>query len=516
MASGKRFISTLVLHWILPSAILIAGVLSVSMLGSKPKPNRKRKPPRISIPVEVVNAKTHGGSLNISVTGTVVPYREIQLATEVGGKVIWKSEALLSGRYVKAGEELLKIDPTDYKLKVEQLQQQLAKADADLSRLQVESANVNRLVSIAQRTLSLRKREVQRMQSLSRSQASSEVEKDAAESRYLETSQALTTLENQLRTLKSDTTSLTTAKELAAIGLKQATLDFQKTVITAPVSGVVVRHSVEVNSHLMPGSSVATIEDTSKVEVRCQLRKEDLDFLPQPSKEIAGQEPDLSKAYQLPPVPVTVKYSRAGRRYSWHGELNRQDGLGMDQRTRTMPVRIRVDDPHDCDFDSAGGTVGPIVLMRGMFVQVDLHCEPQQPLLVIPEEAIRPGKNVWIADEGQLQIQPVRIVRIENGMAYVDSRGGQLSEKQAIISSPVPGAKAGLSVTTGRRDQSTNASHKESKRPQNPETTSRLNLRRLFRATINQHLRARLYPCFTFISKRETACWSGHRQEPQV
>ena len=115
--------------------------------------------------------------------------------------------------------------------------------------------------------------------------------------------------------------------------------------------------------------------------------------------------------------------------------------------------------------------MGPIPLMRGMFVRVDLHCEPQEPLLVIPEEAVRPGKSVWIADNGQLSIQPIRIVRIENGMAYVDSRGSRVTAEDEIVSSPVPGAKAGLSVTTGA-EKSANASREKAMQPEKQQTNS--------------------------------------------
>ena len=195
---------------------------------------------------------------------------------------------------------------------------------------------------------------------------------------------------------------------------------------------------------MQAGQTIAGIEDTSRVEVRCSLRKEDLDFLPDRTDEADPADP--ANAYRLPPVPVTIRYARAGREYEWQGILSRQDGLGMDERTRTMPVRILVEDPQACKVNTAGREVRPIALVRGMFVHVDLHCTPDRPLLAIPEETIRPGKTVWLMRDQQLVIQPIHIVRIEAGKAYVDARQ-QLTRQHSIISSPVPGAKDGLTVT---------------------------------------------------------------------
>ncbi|MCP4852863.1 MAG: HlyD family efflux transporter periplasmic adaptor subunit, partial [Fuerstiella sp.] len=304
--------------------------------------------------------------------------------------------------------------------------------------------NANLLIDLAKESLTLRTRELDRVKTLKQSGATSESEFDEAERSFLEARQLLTAQENLLRGLEAERKSLVTAQQLAAIGLEKAKLDRRRTTILAPFSGVVISQLAEANSHVQAGDNIAKIEDTSKVEVRCSLRKEDLEFLPAIEATATDSPAD---AYRLPPLPVTVQYTRAGRNFLWNGVLSRQDGLGMDERTRTMPVRILVDDPLGCRVDSQDTASRPIALVRGMFVQVELHCRPDRPLLTIPEETIRPGKTVWIMENEQLKIKPIHIARIEDSVAYVDARGGSLSREHAIISSPVPGAKQGLAVT---------------------------------------------------------------------
>ena len=208
---------------------------------------------------------------------------------------------------------------------------------------------------------------------------------------------------------------------------------------------MIIENLVEANTHVHVGARVARMEDTSKVEVRCSLRKEDLEFLPSDGQASVG---DLAGSYHLPPVPATVKYTRAGRTYLWEAVLSRQDGLGMDQRTRTMPVRVLVNEPLASTVENYDSEARSIALVRGMFVLVDLHCQPQQALLTIPEESLRPGKTVWLMEDEKLAIRPVQIIRIENRVAYIDSRNATLGPNHAVISSPVPGAKEGLAVTT--------------------------------------------------------------------
>ena len=434
----------LLFNFVLPLLLLGSVGVGVYMLGAQEKKGRKKPPPQVSVPVEVVRAMIHEGPLSISTTGVVVPFREVALAAEVSGRVIWKAENLLPGKYVQQGQELLRIDDRDYKLEVARLEQQVAKAKADLLRSKVDQENAVAQVKLAKDTLALRTRDLERMEKLRANLASSEAEYDAAENMLVDAKQALTTQENALRGQEAQATSLTTSRELAMIGLEQAKLDLSRTVIRAPFAGVIIENLVEANAHVQVGARVARIEDTSRVEVRCSLRKEDLEFLPSDGEAAGG----LANSYHLPPVPATVKYTRAGRTYSWKAVLSRQDGLGMDQRTRTMPVRVLVNEPLASSIDAYDAGARSIALVRGMFVQVDLHCQPQQALLTIPEESLRPGKTVWLMEDDKLAIRPVQVVRIENRVAYIDSRNATLGPNHSVISSPVPGAREGLAVTT--------------------------------------------------------------------
>lgn len=225
----------LLFNFVLPLLLLGSVGLGVFMLGAQEKKGRKKPPPQLSVPVEVVRAKIHDGPLSISTTGVVVPFREVELAAEVSGRVTWKAENLLPGKYVQQGQELLRIDDRDYKLEVARLEQQLAKADADLLRQKVAQENAVAQVKLAKDTLTLRTRDLERMEKLRVNLASSEAEYDAAENMLVDAKQALTTQENALRGLEAEATSLTTSRELAKIGLEQAKLDLAERLSELPL-----------------------------------------------------------------------------------------------------------------------------------------------------------------------------------------------------------------------------------------------------------------------------------------
>lgn len=439
--------TNVLLHWVAPIAVLLCGGWFVYSMGARERPQRKKPPVRKSIPVQVVQATPHTGTLDLSVNGVVIPFREVELSTRVGGEVIFKSESLSPGHTIEKGELLLRIDDSDYKLEVSRLEREVAQADAELERVEIDRLNAERLLKINRDVADLRKRELNRVAQLRRQNATSATENDAAELALLTAAQQATTQENQIRSLDAQAKSLTMTKELATLLLQRAKMDLERTQIVAPFAGVVIANHVEQNATVTSNSLIATIEDTSRVEVRCSLHDDEIPLL---------QSPDFktSNAYDLPAVPVTIEYERGGQLFAWSGVLSRQDGLGLDQATRTLPVRIRVDQPtSNLGARSTGGQVSrghlddPLALVRGMFVKVNFHCQPSRSLAVIPESALRPGKQVWLMRNETLVMASIRIVRIEAGRVYIDMTSSPLRIGDQIVSSPVPNARDGLAVS---------------------------------------------------------------------
>src|SRR5690606_12715084 len=96
----------------------------------------------------------------------------------------------------------------------------------------------------------------------------------------------------------------------------------ERSQVAAPVSGVIVRDSVEEGAFVQKGAALFVIEDTSSIEVQCSLRMDDLYWLWR--QRGSGPPPETAEqtAYQVPQTPASVVYEFAGRegtRYVWQG-----------------------------------------------------------------------------------------------------------------------------------------------------------------------------------------------------
>ena len=72
-----------ILGWLVPLAILGAGIAAFLLMGSQPPPERKRAEVAVATPVQTTGATAETGGITIEADGVVVPLREVTLA-EIG------------------------------------------------------------------------------------------------------------------------------------------------------------------------------------------------------------------------------------------------------------------------------------------------------------------------------------------------------------------------------------------------------------------------------------------------
>jgi multidrug efflux pump subunit AcrA (membrane-fusion protein) len=401
---------------VLPVLVTVIGVASFMLLGTqKPKQvSEDPSDPRVQLvkmpiaDVDTIRPFTGLETLDIAVSGTVVPYRQITLASEISGRVAFKSEDCRIGRYVHEGDLLFKIDPKDYQLDVERLTALRESEYAQQHELDQELANANRSLTLANEELALQEKELTRIESLGSGFVS---ETEVAQTRRARIAAAnqVVTVQNQLRLLETRRTRIELAERLASAQLEQAKANLERTEIKSPISGVIISESVQEESFVQKGAPLCLIEDTDQVEVSCNLRTDQLLMILDQLGEGSGGDPSSrvvrSASYELPKTPVEISYRLAGREdvvYQWSGRLSRYEGIGLDAQSRTVPVRITVDNPRDVRRNGQKideeGNGGLPALVRGMFVEVAIQTKPRRSLVLIPKLALRPGGQVWRFD----------------------------------------------------------------------------------------------------------------------
>ena len=408
-------------------------------------------------------------SLDLGVTGTVVSYRQINLAAEVAGRIKFKSESCQIGRFVKKGDLLFELDPTDFQLEVERLDALQESEYAQQRELDQEISNSKDLLELAEEELAIIEKDIARLEALPKGFASESEMDQAKRSRVASANQRLTIM-NQIQTLETRRSRLKMAERLAAAQLQQARVNLERTRIESPIDGVIVTESVQTDSFIQKGATLCVIEDVERVEVSCNLRSDQLLLiLEQPVEGRAAPKVGAllsASNYELPHTDVTVSYRIAGREndvFEWKGKLSRYEGIGLDSQSRTVPVRIQVEKPSEVYVNGEKlvgvSESGLPALVRGMFVQCQIHTRPPENVVLVPKLALKPGNQLWKFEEDPSIVAPGEETVPAEGQSSTQSDAQRdveepntATQKNAPISIDPADWRAGRVVVTGGID----------------------------------------------------------------
>jgi multidrug efflux pump subunit AcrA (membrane-fusion protein) len=478
----------------LPLIILAAGIAGALLLvGMQGKP-ASATVERAEATVATVTVAAHNEGIDIQVDGLVTPFREVALSAEVAGRIKTVTEKCLAGKHVSAGDLLLEIDPTDYELEVQRLTHELNQAIAAIEEGDVELGSTRQLLPLVKEEFDLQQKQLDRLVKLG-SGVSTETAIDQARRGKLVAENALVKLDQQVNMLEKKQARLGFARDLVNSQLNKAKIDLARCRVTAPVDGIVVSETVEQDSFVAKGASLLTVEDTSAIDVKCNLMMEHLWWLWQQQAgaatggNVPGGNPTggtfqppaadtWPRDYQLPKVDVTLLWELGGRHYAWKGRLDRYDGIGVNEKTRTVPCRVVVEQPRSVQLARDGDPRklvpvegGPPALVRGMFVSVRIHCQPRTPLLRLPERAIRPGKVVWLLRDGKLAFEKVTLAAITRDEAIIDADNSNIRAGELAVVSPLAYAHDGMQVKR-QETPTTPAAQRSPKSPQSPAESS--------------------------------------------
>jgi multidrug efflux pump subunit AcrA (membrane-fusion protein) len=439
-----------ILGWLLPVVILAAAIGGFLALGGPKTPPRKEAEPPKAVPVRTAAVERQAETIEIEVDGVVVPLREVTLAAEVSGRVLRKTEACNEGQVVTKGTLLFEIDPRDYELDVARLEREVAQAGLTIEEIDEELAQNAASAELAKRQVELARREVARAESLKAGKIVTESEHDRAIREELNAANSLTSLEGQKRVLTKRRSRLLEARSLASTMLDKAKLDLARTRIVAPADGIVVEDKVEQDSFVAKGTQLVTIEDTTAAEVKTSLRMDEV------ARVWGGRRTTEAPApgtHDIPESPATVMFTIGDRRYEWDGVLSRQEGRGLDEKTRTLPCRVRVPEPAKLRaLDRYGAPLpalpadAPRSLLRGMFVEVLLEVDVPQPLVSVPQEAVRPSGDVLLMRDGRLTILRPRPFHAGGGRIVFDERESGLLPSDRVVVSQISNPREGMEL----------------------------------------------------------------------
>ena len=365
--------------------MLAGGIGAYALLHvSKPPPEKSEEGPR-PISVYTESVKQEPVMLKVTTQGDVRARTQIDLVTQVGGRIVSVSPHFTEGGEIEPGISLLKIEDEDYRLAFSQANANVAEAkvgveqalaDADVARKQLRNTpNPS--------PLALKKPQVAQ-----------------AQSRLV----------------------------AAQANLDQSSLNLKRTDISLPFKGRLISTRVDIGQYVTPGTIIGRAFATKVVEIRLPLNDSQLSALGLPIGYTAPEGEGLD-------VDFSAKV--AGKIQQWHGKMVRLDA-SIDPTTRMLFASAMVLDPYGKNASDDG-----MPMAVGLFVEAHITGRELSDAHIIPRSALRAGDQVFLIKEGQLELREVTVVHSSSTRAII-SEGLALGEK--VIVSPIRNPIQGMAL----------------------------------------------------------------------
>jgi len=393
---------------LLPIVVVVTGAAIAFWLmqtGPKAKPRQKV---RNAVMVDVRPIEFTSQATSISVMGTVIPKREVVIKPQVTGEIISFSDKLVPGGHFASGEQLLAIDPEDYRLAVKQLASEVARVKADYQ------------IELGQRRVAQKEYELL-------GETVSEEEKN------------LMLREPQLENIRS-------SLEGAAARLEKAQLDLERTVVNAPFNAVVISRDVNLGTSVTIGTPLATLVDSDAFWVETPVPASQLKWIHVGAKGNIGGSP--ARIYDT--ATWGSENSRSGQIIGMMADVEEQG--------RMAKLLIEVPDPLALQARSSGLPR----LLLGSYVRVEIEGQSLPHAAAIERDLVHDGNHLWIMDEqGNLDIRTVEITFRDQGQVLIT---GGISDGELLVTSNLPSPVQGMNLRL-RESATENSTGGEKTRP---------------------------------------------------
>lgn len=335
-------------------SLVVVVLIAFVLFNNKAEMERKANiAPITSIPVSVVSATKQNVQSNLTQVGVIVAINDVNIVSEVSGKII--NVLAKEGTYVAVGAPIVKVDDTLLNAKFLATQTSYQKAQKDWER----------------------------KQTLYKDQLISDAELELARQTY----------------------KATEAQYIA--DQKQ----YQNTLVTSPISGVVTSRPVNIGTMLNPGTVVANIVDVSMFKVKLNVGEEDVFTLKAGDAVIIETD-----------VYPGVKFT------------GRIDSISVKgDESHTYPVQVLL--PNNKQYP----------LKSGMFGRVTFRTSNQMALVIPRDALVGSIKNpqVFVVNDSKAELRQI-VIGPEAGTNIIIKKG--LNEGDTVVISGQDNLRDGVTV----------------------------------------------------------------------
>ena len=332
----------------------------------------------------------------VEATGSLAADEQTDVAPNVAGRVVAVGVDL--GSYVQKGAVLVRLDPADARLRLEQLQAQAAQARAAVRQAEekiglrpgqaFDPANVAE-VGAARAAYELAEKQLVRQTKLLES---GDVSRSAYDQQKAQRDQLRQQYEAQIAAARQNFAGVATARaaaQAAQAQVAQADKAIRDTTVYAPISGYVADRPADVGEYVTTSSKIATLVRTNPLRLRIDI----------PEQFITLVQPGQS---------VTVTTSAYADR-TFAGRIARISP-NVTTASRTLTVEAEVEN-------------GQNLLKPGQFATVRILMSKSEAAVLVPARAVRTQENtsrVFVINrDGRAEERVVQLGQAEGDLVEI-------------------------------------------------------------------------------------------------
>jgi membrane fusion protein, multidrug efflux system len=365
----------------------------------------------------------------------------VQITPQIAGTVI--AIGADDTQFVKAGQPLVQLDRADAKVALDQAEAQLARTVREVRNLFATTAQLQAAVAMRQSDLDRANEDMARRERLASSGAISSEERQHARNAVNSARAGLIAAQQELAANRAriDRTTVEDHPDVqnAAARVREAYLNYTRTVLPAPVSGFVAKRAVQLGQRVTPGAPLMAIVPLDQVWVDANFKE------PQLAGMRVGQ-------------PVTLTADIYGGKVAYHGKVA-GFGAGTGSAFALLPaqnatgnwIKIVQRVPVRIAFDPQELAEHPLQVGLSMQVEVDTRERDGERLPQLAERAASYATDVFESQDTIANQRVSAIIAANEGGRVSTAQGpttdvraqpGQLARFDPLKSAAAPRNKA--------------------------------------------------------------------------
>ena len=349
---------------------------------------------------------------------------------QAAGQIIFRHPELEKGAVLSKGTEILRIDPTDYQLKLAQSEANLVSSKVALERLTKQKSNLTQTLKIERNRLTISAKELARMENLLAKKLASQSNVDQLQQQKLLQQKVVQEIENQLSLLPEEVKVAEAMVEVNQAQVVEAQRALEKTIVVMPETMQISQVNIENNQVVSQQQVMITAYDIKQFTIEAQLSYHDLSLVADRAQNSASTPQNIT---------ASVHFKQADYDATWPAKVL-QVSDSVDAKTGSAAVIVEVDLTEQQTNNSLN-------LSNGMFVEVMLEGQ-QKEEFVVPQSALH-GETLYTIKEDRLEIVPVEVKYRTDDQVVVD--GNLVSGSELVLNDLLP-AVAGMTLKTNQSE----------------------------------------------------------------